>query len=282
MGSCQSAQYVNYRESNFKSGLKRGILSRHNGRVINIPSSKQRVDCAVPRNTESLRLLQLYEGSRLLMMARGRVNRETGGHQISHKLIFHPSAGLPSRSIHLPPLPTADSRNVSACQFHAECFEGAESAQERRIGVPRLSRPQIPLTTRRDTPTVTLRSEDSLIVPTGARGNALERQLSALLLCQPVANSFSLLFIITASRGSPFEWNERQRWSLARAKCSRKIHFEAKLPLFLVRCLFDFRVAPIQRRLPDESGAMCLSSAVNAGQKKKEKRKGKVITLAAL
>lgn len=52
-GGCRCAQYVNYRESNFKSGLKRGMLSRHNGRVINIPSSKQRADCTVLRNTES-------------------------------------------------------------------------------------------------------------------------------------------------------------------------------------------------------------------------------------
>lgn len=45
----------------------------------------------------NLHFTAAVRGSRLLMMAWGQVNRETGGHQISLKLIFHPRQGsLPS------------------------------------------------------------------------------------------------------------------------------------------------------------------------------------------
>lgn len=131
----------------------------------------------------------------------------------------------------------------------------------------RLRRPQIPMTTHRDTPTVTRRSEDSLIVQTRAHGNALELQLSTLLLCQPVANSFSLLFIITAS-SAPL----RAEWKAESVFCTCKTlnenSFWSQTPsLFSKMSLWLLRT-PIQRCLPDESGGMCLSSAVNAEQKK--------------
>lgn len=73
---------------------------------------------------QNLYVTAAVRGSRLLMMAQGRINRGTGGHQMSHKLIFsHP---LHRRLI------CGTYRLVS---FHAERFEGAEGASRGRWSV---------------------------------------------------------------------------------------------------------------------------------------------------
>lgn len=71
---------------------------------------------------QNLYVTAAVRGSRLLMMAPGRVNRGTGRHQMSHKLIFSP-----------PSPPTADSRNVSACQFSRGAFWGSRGRLARQM-----------------------------------------------------------------------------------------------------------------------------------------------------